>query len=251
MVDQLGKKIKQQEFIDLVLAATPLTEDDYELIDHKLRSDKTRIDAASYWSHYRMTLEIFYGEQVDQDLILNDDHWKTRKSYALFSRVIDRELHKKWLSDQSFIEIGVLKTKLKVLKDSHAGSAMLRHLFMLTPIMNSNGFVTHKEYYKKDLVAFAEACLELKSFLETQFQGLTVRSNIMSDPCRQLHNMLALVGLKKKDLRTAKTFKDDGTEGKDAFYELDAEPLERMLKLHDLSEYRKNPWEQINQRYNF
>lgn len=251
LVDQLGKKIKQEEFIELVLAATPLTEDDFELVDHKLKSDNSRVDSASYWSHYRMTLEIFYGKQVDQDLILNDDHWKTRKSYAVFSRVVDKELHKKWLSDQTFVEIDLLKTKLKVLKNSNAASALLRHLFMMTPIMDSNGFVTHKEYYKKDLVAFAEACLELKPFIETQFQGLTVRSTIKTDPCHQLTKMLALVGLKKKDGRTVKTFKEDGTEGKDAFYELDSTSLEKMIKLHELREYRKNPWELINQRYNF
>lgn len=247
LVDQLGKKIKQQEFIDLVLASTPMTEDDYELIDRKLRSDNTRIDSESYWSHYRMSLEIFYGKQVDQDLILNDDHWKTRKSYALFSRVVDRELYKKWLSDQTFIELDVLKTKLKVLKDSHAGSALLRHLFMRTPIMNANGFVANQEYSKEDLGDFSNACLELKSFIETQFQGVSVRSTIKSDPSRQLTELLKLVGLKSEKTRSEK--RSDG--GKTTYYQLSNDHLERMLELHKLREYRTNPWELINQRYNF
>lgn len=247
LVDQLGKKIKQQEFIDLVLASTPLTEDDYELIDRKLRSDNTRIDSASYWSHYRMTLEIFYGKQVDQDLILNDDHRKTRKSYTLFSRVVDKELHKKWFSDQTFIEIDVLKTKLKVLKDSQAGSALLRHLFMLTPIMDANGFKANQEYSKDDLVEFTEACLELKSFIETQLQGMSVRSKIKQDPCRQLRELLKFVGLEPKKTRSEK--RSDG--GKRTFYHLNVDYLERMIELHKLREYRNNPWELINERYNF
>lgn len=247
IVDALGKQLNQEEFIESILTASPLSEEDYELIDHKLRSDNIRIDPASHRSHYRMTLEIFYGKQVDQNLILHDDHWKTRRSYAIFSRVVDQELHKKWLSDQTFAEINVLKNKLKVLKDSHAGSAMLRHLFMLTPIMDAAGLKANQEYSKDDLVKFAEACLELKSFLETQFHGVSVRSTIKTDPSRQLTELLKLVGLKTEKTRSSK--RSDG--GKTTYYQLSNVHLERMLKLHDLREYRANPWALINQRYNF
>jgi hypothetical protein len=247
LVDALGKKLNQEEFIESILTARPLKEDDYEQIDHKLRSDNIRIDPALHRSHYRMALEIFYGKPVDQDLILNDDHWKTRKSYALFSRVVDRELHKKWLSDQTFIEIDVLKTKLKVLKDSHAGSALLRHLFMMTPIMDATGFIANHEYSKEDLIKFTETCLELKSYIETQFQGVSVRSSIKNDPSRQLTELLKLVGLKTEKTRSSK--RSDG--GKTTYYQLSNDHLERMLELHKLREYRTNPWELINQRYNF
>ncbi len=151
------------------------------------------------------------------------------------------------ISDQTFAEIDTLKTKLKVLKDSQAGSALLRHLFMLTPIMNANGFVANQEYTKEDLGDFANACLELKSFIETQFQGVSVRSTIKNDPSRQLTELLKVVGLKSEKTRSEK--RSDG--GKKTYYQLSADHIERMLKLHELREYRKNPWEQINQRYNF
>jgi hypothetical protein len=138
-------------------------------------------------------------------------------------------------------------SKADAARANYAGSALLRHLFMLTPIMNHSGFITDHEFSKDDLNEFIDACIDLKSFLETQFQGMTVRASVKNDPCRQLNELLKLVGLKNKKRRSAK--RSDG--GKTTYYKLDVDALAQMNAPHDLKEYRSSPWELINERYNF
>jgi hypothetical protein len=241
----LGKILEEQVYAERLLSSKPLSELEFLRMEDALQNEE-RLTADEFLSHQRMKLEIFYGSQIDLQMITDDKRWKLRKQFAAYNRLLDSKTISEYQSRTKFLPVDRLRKNLTVLADEQAVPYLLRGLLASTPIFFKNEVVTGVEFTSSDLKEFTRICLKLKSTIERQMD-INVRTDITGKPVRQLGDLLGIIGIKTTKPRTEKT----PTGGKTYFYMIDPESVHRMTDLIALEEQRKNPWEAINARYGF
>ena len=241
----LGKILEEQVYAERLLTSKPLSEIEFLRMEDALQ-DEERLTADEFLSYQRMKLEIFYCRQIDLQMITDDKRWKLRKQYAAYNRLLDSKAISEYQDRTRFIPIDRLKKNLAVLTDEQATPYLLRGILSSTPIFFENEVVTGVEFTSSDLRKFTRMCLRYKSVIERQLD-INIRTDIETKPALQLSRFLDLIGIKAVKTRVKKT----PSGGKNYFYRIDPESVQRMTNLIALEEQRKNPWDAINARYGF
>jgi len=241
----LGKILEEQVYAERLLTSKPVSELEFLRMEDALQ-DEERLTADEFLSYQRMKLEIFYCRQIDLQMITDDQRWKLRKQYAAYNRLLDRKSISEYQSRTRFLSVDRLRKDLTVIADEQAIPYLLRGILSSTPIFFENEVVTGMEFISSDLKKFTRICLKFKSVIERQMD-INIRTDIETKPAMQLGVFLRLIGIKTMKPRTEKT----PSGGKNYFYQIDPESVQRMTDLIALEEQRKNPWDAINARYGF
>ena len=240
----LGKRLDNEAFIERILTAKPINKFEFDLIQEALEGD-TKVTESNYWSFRRMTLEAFYQQELNVELIRNDKRGDLRAQYKLFRTVTDTQYVSeinKTLS-QKYEKTG--KTiPFDRLKERDAKVALLHALLSSSPVFKDGNFDLTCVYKLKDLGKFTKTCQNLSAYIEGQF--LTpVRSDIINKPTTQLHWFLKMVGISTIKSRK-KINKEDCN-----FYMIDPDSYNTMVALIDLRKPEINDWIFINKLHGF
>jgi hypothetical protein len=241
----LGKILEEAAYADRLINSKPVSEPEFLRMEETLQDDE-RLPADEFLSYQRMKLEIFYCRQLDLQMITDDKRWKLRKQFAAYNRLLDSKSISEYQKIAESIPINTLRKHLTVLVDERSAPYMLRGILSSTPIFFKNVFVTGVEFTSSDLQEFTRICLKLKGVLERQMD-INIRADIRTKPAMQLGVFLGLVGIKTMKPRSEKT----PNGGKNYFYKIDPESVQRMTDLIALEEQRNKPWDAINARYGF
>ena len=244
----LGKILEEQVYAERLLTSKPVPEAEFLRMQEVIQNDDKddRLTPDEFLSFLRMKLEIFYCRQIDPQMITDDNRRKLRKQFYTYTRLIDKTMNSDFQDKNRLTRTDRLRKNLAVLADERAILFLLRGLLSSTPIFFKNEVITGVEFTSSDLKKFTLVCLKFKSDIERQLD-INIRTDIETKPALQLSRFLDLIGIKAVKTRVKKT----PSGGKNYFYRIDPESVQRMTDLIALEEQRKNPWDAINARYGF
>jgi len=247
-VIHLGKILEAQIYSERLICSVPVQETEYLRMQEIIQNDDKddRLTPDEFLSFQRMKLEIFYCRQIDLQMITDDNRWKLRKQFSVYTRLIDKTMNSDFQDRNGLITTDRLRKDLAVLAEERAVPFLLRGILSSTPIFLKNEFINDVEFTSTDLKKFIQVCIKLKSIIERQLD-INIRKDIKLKPASQLGVFLNLIGIKTVKSRTEKT----KNGGKTYFYKIEHNSLRQMKNLIALEEQRKNPWEAINTRYGF
>jgi hypothetical protein len=240
----IGKKLDDEAYAKNILSSKPITKDQFDQIKEAL-DDDSPLQEDSYWSFRRMTLEAFYQQSLDEEIIRSDDRGGLREKFKMFAAITNPESVKEVNRTISIKYSSSKKTNpYDRLKEWEAKVALLHTLLSSTPIFAHGNFDLSRIYTMSDLSEFIRTCKELSLYIQAQFKH-PLRADLTTKPTSQLHTFLKMVGIYALD--------PDKKGGKDRTYEylLDPDSYNTMSELRTLRESVQDDWVFINQLHGF
>ena len=239
---QLGKKISRDILARKVCNAISLNYQMMKEIEDRFEERYSDVSPEEFISLYRTRLELFYGEMVSEELIEKDQDGRMRSAIREYEKFVSGlTLDKK---QRAAILLGNVISK--VLPDDSIKQGILLFLLQLTPCYKNNTFVTSSEMTGSDLEKFAKAVMKNKNFIETHLD-IAVSSDLMKKPMRYLGQVLKVIGLELKKVRTQVVNGE-----KIYFYSVDQGSFDFAEKIRLR---RQTPgmsgWRFVNRRYGF
>jgi hypothetical protein len=226
------------------LSAKPINKFQFDLIQEALESD-SNLTESSYWSFKRITLEVFYQQALNAEIIRSDNRGELRNQYKLFKSITNHEyiaeINKEF--SQKYTKKGKTNPFDRI-KQRDAKVALLHALLSSSPLFKDGNFNLTCMYTLKELGKFTKTCQNLSAYIEGQF--LTpVRADIINKPTTQLHWFLKMIGVSTIKKRIKINNEDSN------FYTIDPDSYNKMIALIDLKNSEINEWAFINQLHGF
>ncbi len=243
----IGKGILREENIAELLNSKPVNKKEYETILEKMDSNDKEVSRTEYFSLRRAILELFYRQEINRQMIVDDEKLKLRRGITAYEYVTNPERIKNILEGKSNSQLNVQELGLyeKILPNKGSAALLLRNLFDKTPIFRDNSFQPWIEYKGVDLMDFIKQMIKHKSFLENHL-GLSIRSDLNVKPAQQLGKVLKEVGLGHWRAKTRVV------EGKKVyFYTLARDRLSAVETIVIRRRKHEDEWRFYNQLHGF
>jgi hypothetical protein len=240
----LGKKLDDEAYARKILSSSPITRDQFDQIKEDF-DDDSPLAEESYWSFRRMSLEAFYQQPLDEQLIRKDDRGGLREKLKLFVAVTNTQLVREFHQSISQKYPSGKKTNpYDRIKHWEAKVVLLHTLLSSSPIFSKGHFDLSKIYTSPDLNQFIKTSLEVSSYIEGQF-GIHIRKDAETKAAQVFHKFLEMVGISK--IKSTKKI------GKDKIYQymIDPDSYNTMVELRTLRESIQDDWLFINQLHGF
>ena len=223
-----AKSAIEEEEINDILNADPL--DLYDYVRYQDRISKLQLPVSKELSlkYKRTSIELFYQEPVNRELVKEDNNGEFRASINRFKSVTDQK-ELQFIKQRLENEFTAKEQKIRLfsIDDFSSGCFLLYELLNSSPILEGHDFCAETEFCSTDLADFSDIASKLEKFVETQL-GLRTRKDIKQKPIQHLSKLVKLVGLEIEKSRTQKI------KGKKTyFYKLNATKLNLILEILD------------------
>jgi hypothetical protein len=192
-----------------------------------------------------MSLEAFYQQPLDEEIIRRDDRGGLREKFKLFVAVTNTQLVREFHQSISQKYPSGKKTNpYDRIKHWEAKVVLLHTLLSDSPIFVKGHFDLSKIYTSPDLNEFINTCLELGLYIEGQF-GIHIRKDAEKKAAQVFHKFLEMLGIS--------TIKSTKKIGKDKIYKymINPDSYNTMVELRTLRESIQDDWLFINQLHGF
>ncbi len=217
----LGKRLVQEQLIDRLLQASPLSDEEFKSVRKRLDGQQYVPDQqrANYW---RSSIERFYCQPLTRELIMFDDEGRGRRQALLFKSATDKTLDRiRAMVLQETDETAVRRPNLIYHRDT--AERVYLEILRTLPIYRDGEFLLDHHFTLSDLGPFIAYLEQNKSEVEAQLKT-EVRRDLHENPTRMAGNFIRMAGLSFASDR--KKTKDGGRR-----YRLDAVSYNRMISI--------------------
>lgn len=246
---QVGKELTEQEWRVQVLASQSMDRVQFLKFKNQLESGDTDLNSEDWYSYHRTRLELFYGQDIDDELLSLDRKGDRRGEIALYTALngLDSTNYKALINHlNSKTDSKNTALKQKLFRDRNTVIALLYGLLSTTPIFKGGKFFHDIHFSASDLIEFIKASKKFEAVIQTQLE-INTQSDLEKKPIQHLSKILSKIGL-KVDKATQKTVKGH----KVYFYSLNHDSLRDMERM---AQHRANltnsGWDYVNQKYGF
>lgn len=246
---QVGKDLSEKDRRTQILASPVMDRVQFLKFKSQIESGDTDLNSEDWYSYYRTRLELFYGRDIDEELLSQDRNGDWRGEIALYMALngLDSTKYKTLLNHlKSKNDSKNTALKQKLFRDRDTKIALLYGLLSTTPIFKNGSFIHDINFSAPDLIEFIKASNKFKEVIQTQLE-INTQSDLEKKPTQHLSKILSKIGL-KVDKATQKTIKGN----KVYFYCLNQDSLQNMEKI---AQHRANltnsGWDYVNQKYGF
>jgi hypothetical protein len=239
----LGRKLAKKRLIDQLLRSKTLDFDTCKDIEERLDNRGEEVSVDEFTSFQRTLIELYYGEEISAQLIEKDSNWRMRRAISKHNEFLEFVRNGALQVDSNDINSVV---KRKIFADGEMRSAILYHLFLLTPVFKAGQFDCSVDYSTTDLMRFGKAAKKIKAMIETHV-GTKIGHDIEDKPALYLRSMLGVIGLE-----TMKTRVTVSGGQKTYHYTIDPDSLDFVTNvLVRRSSSLTHGWAFVNREYGF
>ncbi|MEI9429220.1 plasmid replication protein, CyRepA1 family [Mesorhizobium sp. Cs1299R1N3] len=186
-----GRERRSQFQVDRLMRAEPLSNDEFERIERRIRNYEFASDA-DLARYERSAIEAFYNTAISAELISLDDRGRFRSRVSCFETMLDRTTA---ISLRDGIGDAKRRDQMAMLiPNANASRILLMETLSMTPIYGSFVFNPEAEFSKLGLQPFIEWVKRNRIAIQQQF-NIAIHKSLEGNPITQLRPFLAMVGL--------------------------------------------------------
>ena len=239
-IRKFGEFVKQAIYVENVVNARTLNQREFSDVIRRLDWDDGPVSEDEWYSMVRTRIELFYGEQVTNQLVVDDNDGMLRRQVYLYGRIqTTGQVMKETDIEQS--------PKNKLFRSPKVAAQLLHLLLSKTPVYSNGKFNPNVVYTRDDLNDFIVESKRLNMYVQTHLE-VDLRSDIDEKPVTHLSSLLKTIGLVV--FQPKKPTVSNGH--KTYYYGVSSESIK---KIEEIIEKRNDPqgygWNFVNKLYGF